>query len=71
MKDMNTALLREDEATVNEIISARPETVDVLDRFGIDACCGGSVPVTEAARRDGADPEAVWAALRLILGEEG
>ena len=42
--------------TVNEIIRQRPETVEVFNRYGIDACCGGAVPVAQAAARDGADP---------------
>jgi iron-sulfur cluster repair protein YtfE (RIC family) len=37
--------------------------VTVFNDFDIDGCCGGSVPVREAAIRDGADPEAVFAAL--------
>ena len=51
--------------TVNEIIRRWPATVEVFNRFGIDACCGGAVPPDEAAARDGADPEA----LRRALGE--
>lgn len=47
------------ELTVNEVIRRWPGTVASFNRFGIDACCGGSVPVREAALRDGADPEAL------------
>ncbi|MHB0947817.1 MAG: DUF542 domain-containing protein [Gemmatimonadaceae bacterium] len=49
--------------TVNATIALFPETVEVFNRFGIDACCGGAVPLDEAAHRDGADPEALYEAL--------
>lgn len=49
--------------TVNEIIRQWPATVEVFNRFGIDACCGGAVPPAEAAARDGADPQALRRAL--------
>ena len=49
--------------TVNEAIRLWPATVAVFNHFGIDACCGGAVPVRAAALRDGADPDQVAAAL--------
>ena len=49
--------------TVNETIARFPQTVGVFNRFGIDACCGGAVPLDEAAQRDGADPDALYSAL--------
>ena len=49
--------------TVNDLIARYPETVATFNAFGIDACCGGAVPVREAAVRDGADPDALLAAL--------
>lgn len=53
--------------TVNEVIRAVPESVEIFNRFGIDACCGGGVPVREAAGRDGADPDALLAALAELI----
>lgn len=53
--------------SVNEIIRIHPATVEVFNRFGIDACCGGAAPPREAAVRDGADPEALLAALRAAV----
>lgn len=50
--------------TVNEAIRRFPATVAVFNDFGIDACCGGAVPLAEAAVRDGADPGALLEAVR-------
>jgi regulator of cell morphogenesis and NO signaling len=50
--------------TVNDVIARFPATVAVFNAFGIDACCGGAVPVEEAARRDGADLTRLLDALR-------
>jgi regulator of cell morphogenesis and NO signaling len=52
-----------EEMTVNDVVQSYPETVVVFNDFGIEACCGGGVPVREAAVRDGASPEAVLDAL--------
>lgn len=54
--------------TVNECIRIHPQTVEVFNRFGIDACCGGAAPVREAAERDGAEAAAVVAALEEAIG---
>lgn len=50
--------------TINEIVARYPETIAVFNRFGMDTCCGGGVPVEEAARRDGLDVDQILAALR-------
>lgn len=50
--------------TINEIVARHPETIAVFNRFGMDTCCGGGVPVEEAARRDGLDLDPILAALR-------
>ena len=54
--------------TVNEIIRRYPATVEVFNRFEIDACCGGSATVKAAALRDGADPVGLQAALIEAVG---
>jgi regulator of cell morphogenesis and NO signaling len=54
-------------ATVNEIVAQYPETIAVFNRFGIDSCCGGGVPVPDAARRDGADVDALLVALQEAI----
>ncbi|HET7372617.1 MAG TPA: DUF542 domain-containing protein [Gemmatimonadaceae bacterium] len=50
--------------TINEIVARYPETIAVFNRFGMDTCCGGGVPVDEAARRDGLNLDQILAALR-------
>ena len=57
----------DDGMTVNEMVGLYPETVEIFNRHRIDACCGGSVPLREAAIRDGADPVAVLGELRQLL----
>ena len=54
-------------STVNEIVAQYPETITVFNQFGIDSCCGGGVPVVNAARRDGADLDALLAALQEAI----
>lgn len=53
--------------TVNQIVARYPDTVAVFNRFGIDTCCGGGVPPTDAAQRDGVDAAALNAALAAVL----
>ena len=55
------------ELTVNELIRTLPATVQVFNAFGIDACCGGAVPIRQAAVRDGADPDALIEALLPLI----
>jgi regulator of cell morphogenesis and NO signaling len=55
-----------DVITVKEIVAQYPETLAVFNRFGIDSCCGGGVPVADAARRDGADLDPLLAALEGV-----
>jgi iron-sulfur cluster repair protein YtfE (RIC family) len=55
--------------TVNETIRRYPATVEIFNRYGIDACCGGASPVAEAALRDGADPAALRLELMRAVGE--
>ena len=55
--------------TVNEAIRRYPATVEIFNRYGIDACCGGAAPVLEAAVRDGADPAALENELMQAIGQ--
>lgn len=50
---------------LNEIVRRWPETVRVFQQYGMDACCGGALPLGEAARRHGVEVGEVVAALLL------
>jgi iron-sulfur cluster repair protein YtfE (RIC family) len=39
------------EATLDELVAAEPRLLTVLHRCGLDTCCGGALPLREAARR--------------------
>jgi iron-sulfur cluster repair protein YtfE (RIC family) len=68
MPNSANGAIKADEITVNELIRHVPATVQVFNDFGIDACCGGAVPVREAAERDGADVAALLEALAAVAG---
>jgi len=53
--------------TVNDAVARYPRTVAIFNEFGIDACCGGAATIEEAARRDGADPDALAEAVRRVV----
>jgi regulator of cell morphogenesis and NO signaling len=53
--------------SVNEVISRYPAAVELFNRYGIDACCGGAASVRDAAVRDGADEIALVAELEQIV----
>lgn len=49
--------------TVAEAIRTVPEANEVFQRFGLDCCCGGELPVAEAAERHGVELEGLLEAL--------
>ncbi len=51
--------------TLNEIIEANPDTLEVFHRFGFDTCCGGTLPLAEVAVRHGLDLETILQALSI------
>jgi iron-sulfur cluster repair protein YtfE (RIC family) len=51
------------EMTVNQVAKLRPEALAVLQRLGIDACCGGALPLAEVARKHRLDITGVLAEL--------
>lgn len=71
MTSIMTAATIAETLTVNELIRQVPETVQVFNDFGIDACCGGAVPIRAAAERDGADAEALLATLASHMRRTG
>jgi iron-sulfur cluster repair protein YtfE (RIC family) len=55
--------------TLNEIARRHPAALAVLNDHGLDTCCGGALPLAEAARRHGLDADALRTALeRAITG---
>jgi len=59
---MTTAI--QEQKTVRELVLAQPATRRVLERYGIDYCCGGGKPLAEAIAEAGADRQEVLAALQ-------
>ena len=50
--------------TLNTIVARYPLALPVLQRFGLDTCCGGALPLSTAAEHHGLDLGALLAALR-------
>ena len=50
--------------TVNELLREAPAAAAVLNRLGIDTCCGGSLSLAEAAASVGLETPALLAELR-------
>lgn len=59
------------EMTVHQVLDRYPGTLGTFNAYGIDSCCGGGVPVEDAARRHGVDPEELLGALRRSLEGDG
>ena len=51
------------DTTVGDLVAARPSRSRVLDRYGIDYCCGGQRTLEEAARESGVAVEELTTAL--------
>lgn len=55
--------------TLNEIVARYPQALPVLGRFGLDTCCGGSLPLQTAVQHHNLNLEEVLAALGAVLAE--
>jgi len=51
------------EVPIGEIVAERLGRSRVFERYGLDYCCGGHVPLNEACREKGIDPDEVLNAL--------
>ncbi|HKE28446.1 MAG TPA: iron-sulfur cluster repair di-iron protein [Bryobacteraceae bacterium] len=47
------------ELTVGEIAAQSPASIRVFERYGIDFCCGGNVPLSEASKAKGLSWETI------------
>ena len=61
---LHTPVTLNTEDTLNAIVAHYPQTLPVLQRFGLDTCCGGALPLHTAAQHHGLDLAEVVAALR-------
>lgn len=55
--------------TVHEAIHALPGAHEVFRRFGIDACCGGDLPLAVAVERHGVELDLLLDALSTAARE--
>jgi regulator of cell morphogenesis and NO signaling len=58
------------EDALNAIVARYPEALTVFQRFGLDTCCGGALPLRTAAQHHNLDVEDILSALRAAL-EQG
>ena len=64
--DMNTTT-----QTVREIALEQPTSIRVFEQFGIDYCCGGRKPVSEACMAGNLEVDTVIAALEAAAKKPG
>jgi regulator of cell morphogenesis and NO signaling len=55
--------------TINVIVARYPAALPVLQHFGLDACCGGALPLAIAAAHHGLDVPALLEALEALRRE--
>jgi len=55
------------EDSINTIVARYPQTLPIFQRFGLDTCCGGALPLHTAAQHHGLDSAELEAALRAAL----
>lgn len=54
------------EARLADLVTAHPDAARVLERFGLDFCCGGAATLAAACDERGIDPAEVEAALNEV-----
>lgn len=63
---MKTEIEMAHDLTVNDMVRHYPSTIAVFTSVGIDTCCGGGLPIIEAARRHGVDMAVLTAMLENV-----
>ena len=67
---MDTSILRiSPDQTLNAIVATWPYTLPILQRFGLDTCCGGAIPLHTAAQHHQLDLAQLLAELQAAIGE--
>jgi regulator of cell morphogenesis and NO signaling len=61
---LDTTITIAAEDTLNTLVARYPQTLPVLQGFGLDTCCGGALPLRTAAEHHDLDLAALLAALR-------
>jgi regulator of cell morphogenesis and NO signaling len=64
---VHTPITIDVEDALNAIVARYPQTLPVLERFGLDTCCGGALPLHAAAQHHGLDLAELMSALRAEL----
>ncbi|MCA9244245.1 MAG: iron-sulfur cluster repair di-iron protein [Phycisphaerales bacterium] len=52
--------------TIGQLVVERPARARVFERYGLDYCCGGKAPLTEACRKQGLSFDAICRELATI-----
>jgi regulator of cell morphogenesis and NO signaling len=55
--------------TIAEVVQRYPAALGVFNARGLDTCCGGGLPVAEAAAHHGLDLAELLQALEQVTGE--
>lgn len=55
--------------TVGDFVAEDYRTASVFERYGIDFCCGGKVPLSVACRERGVDPAALIGEIEAVKNE--
>jgi iron-sulfur cluster repair protein YtfE (RIC family) len=58
------------DAPLNAIVARYPQALQVLQRFGLDTCCGGALPFRTAAEHHNLNLDELIAALHTAIEQE-
>lgn len=58
-------------ATVADIALTFPNSLEILNRYNLDYCCGGKKFFTKVCERAGLDAESIWQEIQLCVANQG
>ena len=67
---MTTTTIVDGNETLNELLARAPEALPVLQRYGLDTCCGGALSLAVAAEHHSLSLPELLTAVREALGEQ-